>query len=166
MDTIRIIPTDERHVESFHRCVDQVARERRYLALVEAFPLEGTRGFVQALIAGAGIQVLAVDDADEVVGWCDIVRNPREGFRHNGQLGMGLLPPFRGAGLGKRLAVAAIERAWQAGLERVELEVFASNQRAIDLYRGLGFVEEGVKRRARKLDGVYDDNVFMALARP
>ena len=50
-----------------------------------------------------------------------------------------------------------------AGIERVELEVFASNERAIAFYRTSGFVTEGIKRRARKLDGVYDDNVFMAL---
>jgi RimJ/RimL family protein N-acetyltransferase len=48
-------------------------------------------------------------------------------------------------------------------MERIELDVFASNKAAIALYLKLGFVTEGVKRRARKLDGEYDDNVFMAL---
>ena len=41
--------------------------------------------------------------------------------------------------------------------------MFASNERAVALYRTLGFVTEGIKKRARKLDGHYDDNVFMAL---
>jgi RimJ/RimL family protein N-acetyltransferase len=76
-----------------------------------------------------------------------------------------MLPEARGKGLGTRLARAAIDRAWSDGLERIELEVFASNERAIELYRRLGFVTEGVKRRARKLDGQYDDNVLMALMR-
>ena len=58
---------------------------------------------------------------------------------------MGLLPDARGKGLGERLARAAIGRAWAEGLERVELEVFASNERAIGLYRKLGFITEGVK---------------------
>lgn len=53
--------------------------------------------------------------------------------------------------------------ARQAGMERIELDVFASNKAAIALYMKLGFVTEGVKCRARKLDGDYDDNVFMAL---
>jgi RimJ/RimL family protein N-acetyltransferase len=60
---------------------------------------------------------------------------------------------------------AAITAGWEAGLERIELEVFASNTRAFALYEKLGFVTEGVKRRARKLDGQYDDNVLMALLR-
>ena len=115
------------------------------------------------ILAGAGVQMLAVRSNDVVVGWCDIVRNPLEGFRHVGRLGMGLLPHYRGQGLGKRLTVETIRAARLAGIERVELEVFASNERAVALYRKLGFVTEGVKRRARKLDGQYDDNVVMAL---
>lgn len=43
------------------------------------------------------------------------------------------------------------------------VEVFASNVPAIALYQTLGFVTEGTKRRARKLDGEYDDNIVMAL---
>jgi ribosomal protein S18 acetylase RimI-like enzyme len=97
------------------------------------------------------------------VGWCDIVRNPYEGFRHVGRLGMGLLPDYRRRGVGRQLAGQAIEAARQIGIERIELEVFASNTVAIALYRALGFVTEGTKRRARKLDGEYDDNVVMAL---
>lgn len=78
---------------------------------------------------------------------------------------MGLLPHARGKGLGARLATAAIGRAWADGLERIELEVFASNERAVGLYRTLGLSVEGVKRRARMLDGHDDDIVLMALLR-
>jgi RimJ/RimL family protein N-acetyltransferase len=165
MDTVRVVPTDEKYIAGFNQCVDRVARERRYLGFVEGPPLEGTRAFVRAILDGAGIQVLAIADGDTVVGWCDIIRDQREGFRHCGHLGMGLLASARGKGLGARLARAAIDRAWKDGLERIELEVFASNERAIGLYRRLGFVTEGVKRRVRKLDGRYDDNVIMALIR-
>jgi ribosomal protein S18 acetylase RimI-like enzyme len=76
---------------------------------------------------------------------------------------MGLLPDYRGRGLGRQLVAQAVRAARQAGIERVELEVFASNERAIALYRAFGFATEGIKRRARKLDGQYEDNVFMAL---
>ena len=44
------------------------------------------------------------------------------------------------------------------GMERVDLEVFASNEAAIALYPKFGFVVEGMKKRARKLDGKYDDD--------
>jgi len=48
-------------------------------------------------------------------------------------------------------------------LERIELEVFASNAPAIKLYEKVGFVVEGVKQKARKLDDIYDDLIEMAL---
>ena len=41
--------------------------------------------------------------------------------------------------------------------------MFASNAHALALYEKLGFAREGVRKRARKLDGEYDDVVIMAL---
>jgi RimJ/RimL family protein N-acetyltransferase len=115
------------------------------------------------LLDGGGVQVLALDSADQVLGWCDLVRDTRTGFGHAWRLGMGLLPAVRGRGIGRRLAEAGIAAAAARGAERIELEVFASNTVAIRLYERLGFTREGVKRRARKLEGEYDDNLFMAL---
>jgi RimJ/RimL family protein N-acetyltransferase len=163
MENIRIVPTTEAHIEGLQRCVDLVARERRWLGFVEGPPLVQTRAFVGMILAGAGVQFVALNDADEVVGWCDIIRFDQESFRHGWRLGMGVLPAVRGRGVGRRLAEAAIAAAKAQGAERIELEVFASNTRAIALYEKLGFLREGVKRRARKLDGEFDDIVMMAL---
>jgi ribosomal protein S18 acetylase RimI-like enzyme len=163
IDDVQVMPTAEQYAEGFNAAVDIVARERRYIGLVEGPSIESTRTFVRKILDGGGVQMLAVTPSGGVVGWCDILRNPNEGFRHVGRLGMGLIPEYRGRGWGRELAVQAIRAARKAGMERVELEVFASNKPAIALYRSLGFVVEGIKRRARKLDGEYDDNVFMAL---
>jgi len=163
MNNVEIVPTAEQYADSFCELLGVVARERRYIGFVEGPPQETTREFVRQILGGSGVQLLAVAAPDLVVGWCDIIRSPLEGFRHAGRLGMGLLPDYRGRGLGRKLAVQTIEAARQAGIERVELEVFASNEPAIHLYRTLGFVTEGVKRRARKIDGGYEDHVLMAV---
>jgi RimJ/RimL family protein N-acetyltransferase len=163
MDNIRILPTTDEHVEGFSRAVDAVARERRWIGLVEGPPVEASRVFVAQLLEGGGVHRVAVDADGRVVGWCDIDRRGMEGFRHVGRLGIGMLAEVRGRGLGRRLMQEAIEAAGRQGMERIELEVFASNRRAIALYESLGFVHEGLKRHARKLDGVYDDDVLMAL---
>jgi RimJ/RimL family protein N-acetyltransferase len=163
---MRIVPTTEAYMSGFHAALDAVARERRYLGFIESPPLEQTIEFVRALLADGGVQMLAVTDANEVVGWCDIARPRWEGLRHVGRLGMGLLAPYRGQGLGRLLALATIEAAFSDDIERIELDVFSSNVAAIRLYEALGFQQEGVRRRFRKLDGVYDDNIIMALLSP
>ena len=76
---------------------------------------------------------------------------------------MGVQKDYRGQGIGERLALAALQRAREVGLERVELDVYASNGPAIRLYEKLGFVTEGIHRRARKLNGQVDDLISMAL---
>lgn len=49
-------------------------------------------------------------------------------------------------------------------VEKVELQVRSSNTPAIELYRSLGFVEEGRKTRRLKIGpGAYLDDVYMAL---
>ena len=49
-------------------------------------------------------------------------------------------------------------------VEKVELQVRSSNERAIALYRSLGFVEEGRKTRRLKIGpNEYLDDVYMAL---
>ncbi|NEX13620.1 MAG: hypothetical protein C1941_02810 [Prosthecochloris sp.] len=76
---------------------------------------------------------------------------------------MGLLPGYRGQGLGKAVLEKALFEAFQNSLERIDLEVFASNRAPIRLYEHIGFQEEGRKRNARKLEGRYEDVVLFRL---
>src|SRR5262245_46410951 len=160
---VRLIESSERYAPKFRVALDRVARERVYLLVLEAPHTEMAAAFIRSVIERGGVQILAVTANDDVVGWCDINRSGRPGLQHSGVLGMGLLPEYRGHGLGRKLAERTIAAARGKGIERIELEVFASNTRAIRLYERLGFAHEGVKRKARKLDGAYDDLVVMAL---
>jgi len=159
---ISVAPIAEDHIEGFRRCLDSVARERIHLGFLEAPSPERVAEFVRSNIVNGLPQFVAVRGGD-VVGWCDISPEDLPGFTHCGRLGMGVRKDQRRKGLGRRLLAAALERARAIGLERVELEVYASNLPAIALYRQAGFSVEGTKKKARKLDGKYDDVVCMAL---
>jgi RimJ/RimL family protein N-acetyltransferase len=160
---IPIRPIVEADIPSFHQALDSVCRERLYLAMLEAPPIESVRVFVNNILAQGASQFVAVEDR-RVVGWCDIVPGEANlGTAHIGRLGMGVIKSHRGQGLGRRLAEPTLARAREFGLEKIELGVFASNSVAIALYLKLGFVEEGRKRRGRKVDELCDDLVLMAL---
>lgn len=158
---IRIERISEKTFEGFYRCLDEVARERRYLAHLQAPPIEKSREWVRKNIERGIPQYVALVD-DQVVGWADISPREREVVRHVGELGMGILKPFRGQGIGRRLLETTLHAAQEYGLERIELNVYASNTRAFALYRKCGFVQEGIKKRGRYADGVYDDVIIMA----
>ena len=161
--SVRIEPVSEAYLGGLCRAIDQVARERRYLGNVEGLSLDEVGQFASGIVAGGGVQLVAVAEDGIVAGWCDIRRNPFEGFRHVGTLGVGVLSSHRERGLGPRLLAHAVEAAAAVGISRIELEVFASNTRAVHVFEKTGFVREGLKRGARLLDGVSDDVICMAL---
>jgi RimJ/RimL family protein N-acetyltransferase len=163
-DEIVIRPITLADVPGFNACVGVVARERRWIMITEPPPIESTQRFVAGNLDAGSPHLVALDD-DRVIGWCDIRPHAFEGFRHCGELGMGLLPGYRGRGLGRRLVEDVLQRSWTFGLSRIELEAYASNVAGIALYQSTGFVREGLKRRARFLDGTWDDIVVMAIVK-
>lgn len=162
MAGIEIAQIAEANIDSFHAALDVVCRERAFLSFIEAPPLEETRAFVRKTIASRHVQLVALDGGT-VVGWCDVLPAARSTMRHGGVLGIGLLPAWRGRGLGERLLRLALDAARDRALTRIELSVRQDNTRAIALYRKLGFTLEGQKRNALLIDGVYYDLVLMAL---
>jgi len=161
MTEVVIVYPSEKYFESFHESLGVVARERIHIEMVEAPPLEKLAKFQSDLIGKNGPVYYAVLNG-RVVGWCDIFpySNPR--LCHRGGLGMGLLPEFRGRGLGSKLLLSTLDHAKRFGLEKVELNVYTSNAAAIALYKKFGFEEEGLIKKYRKLDGHYFDCLAMA----
>lgn len=157
-----IVAITEQHIEGFRAAVDSVARERRYLALLEA-PLEAdTRKYVQDNIAGGVPHFVAVADG-KVVGWCDVAVRPRSTQRHSGVLGMGVTRDHRGKGIGRALMQATLSAAKASGMRRIELTVRVDNQPAKRLYESFGFVTEGLCVRHMCIDGQFIDSWLMAL---
>jgi len=130
--------------------------------MMEAFPLPDTRRFVLDMINQGNPHFVATAE-DQVVGWCDISRHFFPAHRHRGSLAMGIIPAYRGKGLGRRLLLAALNQARTAGFIRVELSVHADNTRAVALYERIGFISEGVQRRSVLIDGCFIDTINMAL---
>lgn len=159
---IEFRPARESDAAAIRAAVAAVAAEKRYIATVDGFSLEETRAFLKHIVAGNLPQVTALA-GDTVIGFCDILPNSAVGFTHVARLGMAVRAEWRRQGIGRQLLSACLAHAKNAGIEKVELEVFSDNLRAITMYESFGFSREGVKVRGRKLDERYQDVVLMAL---
>jgi RimJ/RimL family protein N-acetyltransferase len=163
-DSIHVRPTRLGDVPSLViDCLNPVFLERKYLAITEAIPVGEAMAYHATSITAGQPHFVAVD-GKRVVGLCDVSPTAARiaGQQHNVTLGMLLLPDYRGLGLGQRLLKVTID-ACKGKWERVELSVYSHNERAHKLYLRSGFVEEGRRRNAWKLDGVTSDIIDMAL---
>jgi ribosomal protein S18 acetylase RimI-like enzyme len=152
----------EHDIEGFRAALDSVARERRFLSFLEAAPIDQMRAFVLKNIADGLPQFVVLADG-QVVGWCDILPNPRKTVQaHCGTLGMGLMPNYRGRGIGRALILRTMDAALALGLTRIDLTVREDNLNAIALYKSVGFETEGQHRRAVRIDGRYENLLSMA----
>jgi len=147
--------------DSYNALVSAVAAEALFLSRTTGYSLEQSRAFVQHNIEHNVSQFFAVHD-DQVIGWCDITPSAKEFHQHVGTMGMGVKHDYRGQGIGTKLLQATLTHAKNRGLERIELDVFASNTTAQALYTKFGFVVEGTKKKAKKYRGAYEDIVVMA----
>ena len=150
------------HVEGYRRALDIVARERKYLTMLEAQSEDDTLRFVKSNLE-SGSPMLVALAGGKVIGWCDVRREFFPSRAHRGTLGMGLLPEWRGRGVGRRLLEATLAQAQRSGFKPIELDVHADNPRAIALYEKTGFVREGIVRDASLIDGVFRDAILMAI---
>lgn len=150
---VRIVPSEVKYSSSLNDCLSAVAAEGKYLSRTTAFSAGETKMFVSDCIRNDYPQYLVLDEADRVVGWCDVVTRDEYTDRLTGSLGVGLLPEYRDAGIGRMLIEHTIEAAAKRGYERIVLFVRESNARAVHLYEKLGFTEDSRDEEGLHLDG-------------
>jgi len=98
----------------------------------------------------------------EPVGYISVILPRFKKFRGNVYIPTVLVSSkCRGIGVGTCLLSQIEKLAKEKNKRRIELEVFSSNTEAIKLYEKLGFVREGLRRKAVQLEDSFDDIVFM-----
>jgi L-amino acid N-acyltransferase YncA len=106
--------------------------------------------------------VLVAEQAGAVVGWGSLnVFNPRPAYAHVADFSIYVGREARGAGVGKVLLAALIERARQLAYHKLVLAAFPQNEAGMRLYARFGFREVGVYREQGLVDGAWVDVVIM-----
>ena len=98
-----------------------------------------------------------------LVAVLSVVRPNQPRLRHRAEFGLTVRAAHWGQGTGRRMGEAAIALAAEHGLRKLNLRVRADNRRAIELYRALGFVPEGLSPRSLCVRGRFFAEVMMGL---
>jgi RimJ/RimL family protein N-acetyltransferase len=156
----RAIPDDAAAISAIW---EVICAERVYTAVNQPFTPEQERKYINSLSEREGIFVAQV--SGRMVGFqaLDQWVKYTDSFDHVASMGTFVLPDWRGKGVARHLARHTLDFARQQGFEKIVIYIRAGNLGAQAFYRSLGFVQKGVLAKQVKIDGEYEDEVFMEL---
>jgi len=101
----------------------------------------------------------------KIIATLNVIAFTYRKLNHVATLGIGMLPEWRGVGLGYAMMDSIIQWAkTKTGLKAITLEVFSENKAAIGLYEKCGFVKDGEKENYfMDKNGNYYNNTLMTL---
>lgn len=109
----------------------------------------------------------AVFEGAEALGMASLLPQQRVQTRHRGEIGgLYVRRSAQGQGVADLLLVALIGAAEQAGVWQLELNVAATNARAIAFYARHGFVEVGRIPNATVSDGAFETDLLLIRSDP
>jgi RimJ/RimL family protein N-acetyltransferase len=116
-----------------------------------------------SIVAEGGLSLSLVVDS-VLAGNVMVYRRSGHHHAHVGEIAIVVGNDHRGSGFGRMLMEMGIAWCRAVGLTKLTLQVFTDNERAIALYRSLGFAEEGVARGEVRMPSGDRDLLLMALA--
>src|SRR6478735_8771367 len=115
--------------------------------------VDGEKVWINNFLQNLSSIALVAELNNQIVGMLFFVSQTKRKNAHTGEFGVNVHPDFRSLGIGKALTEYLIEWAQlHPQIEKVFLQVFATNNKAIKLYTSLGFKEEGRFVKAIKQD--------------
>lgn len=98
----------------------------------------------------------------EYVGNCSLMGMSASRYQHRASMGVALYQKYTGMGIGRAMIERLFALAGEKGIEQIELEVVTDNERAVRLYKSMGFEIHGTLPNNMKYkDGTYADVYWM-----
>lgn len=146
--------------------LNKVGGETDYLTFgLNEFPLslEEEKQTILECLEQKSCLMLIAKVGNEIVSHLFLQRSNRPRLAHIGDVGVSVSKQWWGKSIGKHMMLFAIEWARQNSITKIQLQVRTDNERAILLYRKLGFVIEGTLKQAMKVNDTYFDDHLMGL---
>ena len=159
---------NENDAENVKNTFEELIKETRFLLKNPtefSIDVESERKWIQDHLDADNRLLIGIFVNGKYVGNGELMPvSNREKIRHRSQIDIGLREEFCNEGIGTELLKELIDYARKYGYEKLELGVFAINERAIHTYKKVGFKECGrIKNAFKLLDGSYSDEILMEM---
>ncbi|WP_034333072.1 GNAT family protein [Bacillus sp. J37] len=160
-EKVLLRPVQIEDAEQIIHAVAQIIKSGAYIQKESPRSVEEEQIFIENMIELDNMYMTALIN-NEIVGIARVIRGELEMKRHTGLFRTWLVHSAQGKGIGSEIMKYTLKWCEKHNLHKLCLTVFASNGLAHKLYKRYGFIQEGVQKEQVKIDGMYDDEIFMA----
>ncbi|WP_079505041.1 GNAT family N-acetyltransferase [Mesobacillus jeotgali] len=163
---VTLRPGNRKDAEALLEIEREILSENEFMISVidefEETP-EQLRSWICKVIENERETLIIAETKGKVVGFIVFRSKTTKRLSHTGSFTAMVKKEYRDQGIGKILIKELLLWAEQNPLiEKVSLGVLSTNSRAIELYKKMGFVEEGRKIKEVKFDEhIYADDILM-----
>jgi RimJ/RimL family protein N-acetyltransferase len=164
--TIRQAETND--AERLLSCIKKYISQSEYIPKLEqeiTLTIEQEKEWIHSFLASENSLLLIAEYDNEIIGNIDLTGNRRKIMEHTAVIGMGMLKEWINSGLGTALLKSVIQWAKENPLlELLWLQVYTENELGLNLYRKMGFEDNGIIKNFFKNDKRYFDNLTMTMS--
>ena len=140
------------YIKKYINLLNEIILEKKWLGTNTPYTYSSSYSYLVSRIESHHPFILIFKNKD-LIGWADVDRYSNK----TGLLGIGIKVDYRNKGIGKYLLELIINKSKEYGYERLDLRVRVTNQRAIELYKKIGFketeyIENGIYLDREKID--------------
>ncbi|WP_028856271.1 GNAT family N-acetyltransferase [Psychrilyobacter atlanticus] len=101
------------------------------------------------------------EEEDKLVGFLTGQRGSANRIKHTAYIVIGILGGHHRKGIGRKLFEELEKWSGKNNIKRLELTVMTHNEKAVNLYKKMGFKIEGLKEHSILMDGKFIDEYYM-----
>jgi len=166
-ETVIIRQAEVSDAENLLNCIKTYIPTSNYIPKLESeikLTVDQEKEWINSFLIYDNSLLLVAEYEGKIIGNIDLTGNHRKIMEHTAVIGMGMLHEWQHIGLGTALLSAIIKWAKNNPiLELIWLQVYTENESGLNLYKKMGFTENGIIKIFFKQDDKYFHNLTMTL---
>ncbi|CAH0277363.1 MULTISPECIES: GNAT family N-acetyltransferase [Priestia] len=159
---VTIRPAQASDAEHITTAVREIIEAGEFIQKDEPRTVEEEQDFI-ALVEKNNHMYVVAEVEGEVLGIARVLRGEIKMKRHTGLFRTWLISKAQGMGIGKQFMNYTLNWCKENHLHKLSLTVFASNKVAYELYKKVGFEQEGVMKEQAYFNNEYVDEIYMSI---